>query len=66
MAAHLMSLGFAQELAVDQCFFVHKERQIDFGLFVDDIEASADDKQLGWCKLGLKTVMKSNGLVSRF
>ena len=38
------------EVAVDQCLFVHKERQIDFGLYVDDIEASADDEQLQWLK----------------
>ena len=30
--------------------FVHKERQIDFGLYVDDIEASADDEQLDWLR----------------
>jgi hypothetical protein len=33
---------------VDQCLFVHKERQIDFGLYVGDIEPSADDEQLKW------------------
>jgi hypothetical protein len=38
----------AQELAVDQCLFVHKERQLYFGLYVDDVEASADDEQLQW------------------
>jgi hypothetical protein len=43
-------LGFTQELAVDQCLFVHKERQIDFGLYVDDIEASADEEQLDWLR----------------
>jgi hypothetical protein len=48
--AHLISLGFTQQLAVDQCLFVHKERQIDFGLYVDDIEASADDEQLDWLR----------------
>jgi hypothetical protein len=47
-AAYLICLGFTQELSVDQCLFVHKERQIDFGLYVDDIEASADDEQLQW------------------
>ena len=50
MAAYLISLGFTQQLAVDQCLFVHKERQIDFGLYVDDIEASADDEQLDWLR----------------
>ena len=50
IAAYLLSLGFTQEVAVDQCLFVHKERQIDFGLYVDDIEASADDEQLQWLK----------------
>jgi hypothetical protein len=45
-AVHLVSFGFTQELAVDQCLFVHKERQLDFGLYVDDIEALADDEQL--------------------
>ena len=50
MAAYLISLGFTQELAVDQCLFVHKERQIDFGLYVDDIEASADDEQIDWLR----------------
>jgi len=30
--------------------FVHKERQIDFGLYVDDIEASADDEQIDWLR----------------
>jgi hypothetical protein len=47
MAAHLISLGFTQELAMDdQCLFVHKECQIDFGLYVDDIKAPADDEEL--------------------
>jgi hypothetical protein len=41
-AVHLVSFGFTQELEVDQCLFVHKERQLDFGLYVDDI----DDEQL--------------------
>ena len=50
IAAYLLCLGFTQEVAVDQCLFVHKERQIDFGLYVDDIEASADDEQLQWLK----------------
>jgi hypothetical protein len=40
IAAYLLSLGFTPEVSVDQCLFVHKERQIDFGLYVDDIEAS--------------------------
>jgi hypothetical protein len=48
MAAFLISLGVTQELAVGQCLFVHKECQIDFGLYVDDIEASADDEQMRW------------------
>jgi len=38
LAAYLVNLGFTQQLAVDQCLFVHKERQIDFGLYVDDTE----------------------------
>ena len=35
---------------MDQCLFVHKERQIDFGLYVHDIEASADYEQLDWLR----------------
>ena len=50
MAAYLMSLGFTQQNGVDQCLFVHEQRQIDFGLYVDDIEASADDEQLEWLR----------------
>ena len=30
IAAYLLSLGFTPEVSVDQCLFVHKERQIDF------------------------------------
>ena len=50
IAAYLLSLGFTPEVSVGQCLFVHKERQIDFGLYVGDIEAPADDDQLQWLK----------------
>ena len=43
-AAYLVSLGFTQEVSVYHCLFVHKERQIDFGLYVGDTEA---DRSVG-------------------
>jgi hypothetical protein len=52
MAAYLISLGFiyARIGSGPQCLFVHKERQIDFDLYVDDIEVSADDEQVDWLR----------------
>jgi len=47
-AATLMSLGFVQQREVDMCLFIHPTRDIDFGLYVDDLEASASDEQLEW------------------
>jgi hypothetical protein len=47
-AATLISLGFEQQVNVDQCLFIHKTRNIDFGLYVDDCEAAATDEQLNW------------------
>ena len=35
---------------MDQCLFTHAERDIDVGLYVDDIEAAATDDQLQWLK----------------
>ena len=49
-AAALISLSFEQQVNVDQCLFVHKTRNIDFGLYVDDYEAAATDDQLDWLK----------------
>ena len=49
-AATLISLGFEQQVNVDQCLFIHKTRNIDFGLYVDDCEAAATDEQLDWLK----------------
>ena len=49
-AATLISLGFEQQVNVDQCLFIHKTRNIDFGLYVDDCEAAATDEQLNWLK----------------
>ena len=49
-AATLIALGFKQHSGVDQCLFTHAERDIDVGLYVDDIEASATDDQLQWLK----------------
>jgi hypothetical protein len=37
-------------VGVDRFLFVHNELQIDFGLYVDDIEASTDDEQLQWLR----------------
>ena len=50
MAAFLLSIGFVQQNDVDQCLFVHSERSIDLGLYVDDIEAAANNEQLEWLK----------------
>jgi hypothetical protein len=49
-AATLIALGFKQHSGVDQCLFTHAERDIDVGLYVDDIEASATDDQLQWLR----------------
>jgi hypothetical protein len=49
-AATLISLGFEQQVNVDQCLFVHKTRDIDFGLYVGDCEAAANDEQENDCQ----------------
>ena len=66
-AATLIALGFKQHSAVDQCLFTHAERDIDVGLYVDDIEASAVDEQLQWLrdKLNLRYECKWLGFNSK-
>jgi len=66
-AATLIALGFKQHSGVDQCLFTHAERDIDVGLYVDDIEASATDDQLQWLrsKLNLRYECKWLGFNSK-
>ena len=46
----LLALGFEEQTGVDECLYVHEQRGIDFGCFVDDVEATASNKQLEWLK----------------
>jgi len=46
----LLALGFEQQSDVDQCFYVHHERDIDFGMYVDDVELTASTEQIEWVR----------------
>lgn len=44
----LEAIGFVEEKGADVCLYTHPERDIDFGVYVDDTECSAEDHQLEW------------------
>ena len=47
----LEALGFVEQPSdVDECLYVHAEREIDFGLYVDDVEIAASDDSLLWVR----------------
>ena len=46
----LLALGFEEQGGADECLYVHEQRDIDFGCYVDDVEAAASDHQLAWLK----------------
>ena len=50
MKTTLEALGFVEQTAADECLYVHPEREIDLGLYVDDIEMSASEENLDWLK----------------
>ena len=54
MKSTLLALGFEEQSATDQCHYVHKERDIDLGLYVDDLELTASAKQMSWLQQQLK------------
>jgi len=53
MKMTLEALGFEEQTAADECLYVHPTREIDLGLYVDDIEASASEENLEWLKAQL-------------
>ena len=53
-AATLSAVGFEQQSGVDQCLFVHRERGIDFGLYVGDCEMSGTEEDLAWLQAQLE------------
>ncbi len=50
----LEAIGFVEQTAADSCLYVHEERGLDLGLYVDDVEISGDDDQLEWVKAELR------------
>lgn len=46
----LLALGFEEQGSADECLYVHHQRDIDFGCYVDDVELSAENDQLEWLK----------------
>jgi len=54
MKATLEALGFVEQRQADECLYVHQERQIDLGLYVDDIEFSGSEESMKWLQSQLK------------
>ena len=44
----LLSLGFVEQENSDPCVYIHEERDLQFGLYVDDQKINGPDDQLQW------------------